>query len=67
VAVEIGPGVVPFLAQRADLRYGVRDVQGVVEEQVGSALATAWVTNGHRSVTRLVLTQEGERVAAAFV
>jgi hypothetical protein len=64
IQVDVGPGVLPFLVQRTDARYGVRDLQQVIDEHVGSALATAWVTTAQRPLARLALTQDGKRIAA---
>jgi len=52
------------MVQRTDARYGVRDLQGVIEEQMGSALASAWVANGERVTARLELRLAEGRIVA---
>ncbi len=45
VSVEVREGVLEKLLSKTDGRYGVRDLQGVIESEIGNALAAAWIQN----------------------
>lgn len=66
LAAEVGEGVLEKIAGGADTRYGVRDLQGVVDSQIGNVLAQAWIQNPNPHARRLRLFLDAGQVRASL-